>query len=132
MADPTTSPASATLAGIAAEMDWLTRCAPAVAVSPEAFDLGELMPRYARAALEAVLAPHQPGRRVVFGSTCKRHEAHRHFSITSAEADDVRACPDCSATVYTSCTGCVTGVSVDACPVRLAITAALTGKEAST
>lgn len=81
-------------------------------------------------AVEAVLAPHQPGRRVVFGSTCERHEAHRHFSITATEADDVRACPDCTATVYTSCAGCGVGMSVDECPVREAITSALAGKEA--
>jgi hypothetical protein len=42
---------------VTAELDWLARCAPAVAASPGAFDLGELMPRYARAvaAVEAAL-----------------------------------------------------------------------------
>lgn len=78
-------------------------------------------------AVEAVLAQHQPGRVAIIGVVCKRHEAHRNFSIDAREAADVRACPDCMATVYASCTGCATGVSVDACPVRGAITRALTG-----
>src|ERR1700733_10036168 len=83
------------------------------------------------AAVEAVLAQHQPGRVAIIGVVCKRHEAHRHFSIDAREAADVRACPDCAATVYASCAGCATGVSVDACPVREAITAAMTGKDGS-
>lgn len=83
------------------------------------------------AAISDLLKPHQPGRVVVFGATCERHEAHRHFSITGKEADDVRACPDCTATVYISCTGCPNGVSVDACPVRETITSALTGAQLS-
>ena len=39
------------------ELDWLRTAAPAVAASPESFDLDGLMPRYERAvrALEAVL-----------------------------------------------------------------------------
>jgi hypothetical protein len=80
-------------------------------------------------AVEAVLKLHQPGRIMIFGYTCERHEAHRFFSITATEADDVRACPDCKATVYNSCTGCGPQVSVDACPVREAITSALTGAQ---
>lgn len=80
--------------------------------------------------VEAVLKWHQPGRVAILGSLCERHESHRHFSITRTEADGVRACPDCAATVYASCTGCGPGVSVDACPYRLAITRELTGKEA--
>lgn len=74
------------------------------------------------AAIEAVLAPHQPGRVQILGHLCKHHENHRYFSITSTEADHVRACPDCTATVYTSCAGCGIGMSVDECPVREAIT----------
>ena len=84
------------------------------------------MPRLL-AAVERVLELHQPGRVKVFGYTCKRHENHRFFSITRTEADDVRACRDCTATVYSSCTGCGPQVSVDACPVREAVTTALTG-----
>jgi hypothetical protein len=84
------------------------------------------------AAVEAVLAPHQPGRRTVLGSTCKRHDNYRFFSITATEADDVRACPDCSATVFISCAGCGIGMGVDECPVREAITRELTGVKDST
>ena len=79
------------------------------------------------AAIEAVLELHQPGRIKVFGYTCKSHEQHRFFSITSTEAGDVRACGQCTATVYNACTGCGPQVSVDACPVREAVTTALTG-----
>jgi hypothetical protein len=82
------------------------------------------------AAVEAVLAPHQPGRIVVFGSLCSRHEAHRYFSITAVEAASVRDCPECTATVYPSCTGCGPQVSAERCPIRHAITRALTGEEA--
>lgn len=81
------------------------------------------------AAIEAVLKPHQPGRVTIYGSLCKHHANHRDFSITRAEADGVRACPDCTATVYPSCSGCGPHVSADACPVRAAITAALTGTQ---
>lgn len=84
------------------------------------------MPRLV-AALSDLLRPHQPGRRVVHGATCDRHEAHRHFSITEPEAAGVRSCPDCKATVYTSCTGCGPGVSVDACPVRVTVARRLNG-----
>ena len=81
----------------------------------------------AASAAAAVLANHQPGPVVILGRLCRRHENHRHFSITRTEADDVRACPDCTASVYTSCTGCNPQVSVDTCPDRLAITRALNG-----
>lgn len=78
------------------------------------------------AVVDALLKPHQPGRNVVFGDVCKRHEAHRHFSITDIEAAGVRDCPDCTATVYVSCAGCGPQVSLDQCPVRKTITRGLT------
>lgn len=81
------------------------------------------------AAVEAVLKDHQTGRVTVLGSLCERHENHRYFSITATEATDVRACPDCTATVYDSCTGCGPQVPVDRCPPRNAITCALLGEE---
>jgi len=56
-------------------------------------------------AIEAALKPHQPGRNRLSGALCSVHENHRFFSITQREADDVAACPDCPATVYTSCDG---------------------------
>jgi hypothetical protein len=80
-------------------------------------------------AVDAALKLHQPGRIAVPGSLCKRHESHRFFSITSTEADGVRACRGCTATVYSSCTGCGLHVSADACPARCAITAELTRGE---
>lgn len=80
-------------------------------------------------AVEAVLKRHQPGHLVLVGKLCGKHEAHRHFSITRTEADDVRACPDCTGGVFTSCTGCAFGASFDHCPDRLAISSALLGKE---
>lgn len=80
------------------------------------------------AALDAVLKPHQPGRIVVFGSVCKRHENYCYFSITSTEAADVQACPDCTATVYVSCAGCGLQVSLDRCPVRNGIARELLGE----
>jgi hypothetical protein len=82
-------------------------------------------------ALDAILKQHQPGRIVLFGSLCERHESHRYFSITATEAADVQACPDCSATVCNSCTGCGPSVSIDSCPARNAITSALTGEVTS-
>ena len=78
-------------------------------------------------ALEAVLALHQPGRVLILGRLCRKHEAHRHFSITSTEVEGVRDCPDCEATILTSCTGCGGGLSFDHCPARKAISAALIG-----
>lgn len=81
------------------------------------------------AALDAVLAQHQPGRIVILGALCPRHEAHRHFSITGTEAADIVACQDCPATVYGSCAGCGPQVRLDLCPVRAAIAAALLGGE---
>ena len=77
------------------------------------------------AAVEALLAPHQPGCAVILGALCLYHAGHRFFSITSAEAADVAACPDCTATVYVSCAGCGTQVPLDSCPVRSAATTAL-------
>jgi len=81
------------------------------------------------AAAGAVLKPHQPGRIVVFGPVCKDHEAYPNFSITATEAARVRACPDCTATVYTSCTGCHQSVPLDSCPVRSAISRELAGSK---
>ena len=130
----TTDPAAAALQAWRSVMD-----APAIPGAPRDWLVTELdawfittartaMPRLV-AALEAVLKLHQPGRVMILGALCKRHESHRHFSITSTEADSVRACQDCTATVYRSCTGCGPQVSVDACPNRAAITAALIAKE---
>ena len=79
------------------------------------------------AALEAVLAQHQPGRIAVLGALCSRHKDHRYFSITSVEAAGVTACPDCTATVYDSCTGCGSPVPMDSCPARAAIIRELPG-----
>ena len=79
------------------------------------------------AMVEAVLAQHQPGRVVILGGLCARHESHRHFSITGTEAADVTACPDCTASVYDSCTGCGLPVPMDSCPTRAAITRELPG-----
>jgi hypothetical protein len=49
---------------VAAELRWLKDCAPAIAASPESFDLDMLMPRYGAvvAAVEAALERHQPVR----------------------------------------------------------------------
>jgi hypothetical protein len=80
------------------------------------------------AAVEAVLAQHQPGRIAVLGVLCSRHKDHRYFSITSVEAAGVTACPDCTATVYDSCTGCGLPVPMDSCPTRTAISRELLGK----
>lgn len=80
------------------------------------------------AAIEAVLKPHQPGPVTIFGSLCKRHENHRHFSITATEAEDVQSCPECEAAVYTSCAGCHPA-PLDYCQVRSAISAALLGPQ---
>lgn len=101
--------------------------------SAVAFDLGTIARRFDRTltALEALAKPHQPGRHVVFGDVCQRHEYHPYFSITALEAADVKACPDCKATVYVSCAGCGPQVSLDACPVRQTITRELTGEETS-
>jgi hypothetical protein len=122
-ADPT-----AILAGIKEDL----RKAGLLLAGEDATLLPVMLGRHASSllgAVEAVLKDHRPGRVVIFGSLCKRHESHRHFSIDAREAADVRACQDCGATVYNSCTGC-TGASWAECPVRLAITRELTGKEA--
>ena len=82
-------------------------------------------------ALEAVLALHQPGPVAVLGHLCPGHENHRYFSITRAEAADVAACPDCTASVYDTCTGCGSKARLDQCPVRRAVAAALNPQEVS-
>jgi hypothetical protein len=79
------------------------------------------------AAVEAVLALHQPGPFVLLGALCKDHAVCRDFSITSNEADRVRACPDCSATVRVSCT--CGYPDIERCPHREAITAKLLSEE---
>ena len=81
------------------------------------------------AAVQKVLAQHQPGRIVVLGAPCPQHENHRYFSITAAEAADVTACPDCTATARNSCAYCGPQVPWDACPVRSAISRELLGEE---
>jgi hypothetical protein len=79
------------------------------------------------AALEKVLEQHQPGRVLITGALCPRHENHRYFSITGSEAASVRDCPDCAAAVWVSCAGCAPQIPVDSCPARTAISAALLG-----
>ena len=81
------------------------------------------------AVVDAVLKPHQPGRIIISGALCARHENHRYFSITQREAEDVIACAACPAAVYTSCTGCSAPTPYASCPVRQAITRELTGGE---
>lgn len=81
------------------------------------------------AAVEAVLAQHQPGRVLITGALCPQHENHRYFSITGTEAASVRDCPDCAAAVWTSCAGCGPQMPLDSCPARTAISAALLGEE---
>lgn len=75
------------------------------------------VPRMER-ALRAVLAPHEPGPVTILGALCARHKAHRHFSITAAEAADVEACEGCRATVWVSCDGCGPHVPLASCSVR--------------
>jgi hypothetical protein len=82
------------------------------------------------AALDAVLKPHQPGRFVISGALCVRHENHRYFSITQPEADEVIACEACPAAVYISCDGCGPDVPFTSCRTRRRITRALLGEEA--
>jgi hypothetical protein len=75
------------------------------------------------AAVEAVLDMHRPGHIKLLGSVCQDHEAFPHFSITSTEADRVRACTACAATV---CVTCTCGyVEFDRCPHRAAISSAI-------
>jgi len=83
----------------------------------------------ALAAVERVLELHQPGRIIVLGAVCEKHEQYPNFSITSIEAQRVRDCPDCKATVSVSCT--CGYADVERCPHRLAITAELLSKEGS-
>jgi hypothetical protein len=125
---------------VAARVGYLRACIGAAQVAPEAFDLSVLLGGFAAAlgALEAVLALHVPGRVMIMGSLCAKHEAHRHFSISITEANDVRDCPDCGAAVLTTCTGC--GAVYGHCPDLRAIRrellvddvdAALLGQEAA-
>jgi hypothetical protein len=86
------------------------------------------VPRLVR-AVRAALKSHEPGRRIVTGSLCERHETHRYFSITATEAADVTDCPDCTATVYDSCWACGDHVRLDSCPVRAAIASELLGED---
>jgi hypothetical protein len=83
--------------------------------------------RKALTALKAVLAFHQRSRFVLHGALCKDHAVCRDFSITSIEADHVRECPDCSATVSVSCT--CGHPDIERCPHREAIAAELLTKE---
>ena len=46
----------------------------------DAFGEADSLPRLIK-ALNAVLAKHQPGRVLITGALCPRHENHRHFSI---------------------------------------------------
>lgn len=80
------------------------------------------------AAVQKVLAQHQPGRVLILGALCPAHEDYRYFSITSTEAANVGACQDCAATVHDSCAGCGPQVRLDSCPVRAIITRELLGK----
>jgi hypothetical protein len=114
---------------VAAKLDWLRTILPAVAASPESFDMEEVAGDFGRllAATEAVAALHQPGRFVVLGAVCKEHEAYPNFSITSTEAQHLKDCPDCPATVSVSCT--CGYPDLDRCPHRAAITDELLGKE---
>jgi hypothetical protein len=81
-------------------------------------------------ALDKVLERHGPGRYVVLGGTCLVHENYRYFSITAIEAAAVDACQDCEGATYLSCAACGDHVPLDRCPDRVAITAALTSKDA--
>lgn len=94
----------------------------------DTFGEADSLPRLLK-ALNAVLAQHQPGRVLITGALCPRHENHRHFSITGTEAASVRDCPDCAAAVWTSCAGCGPQMPLDSCPARTAISAALLGGE---
>jgi hypothetical protein len=80
------------------------------------------------AAVEAVLALHQPGVFVLLGHLCAEHKMYRMFSITSDEADRVHACPHCSAVVVRACT---CGHPAWPCPACQAIACALTTEEAT-
>ena len=127
MPDAPADPVAATLAdarhGFDAALDW--RTGPNVGLQQANAERGFAL----LGALEAVLARHQPGRVMILGSLCREHEAHRHFSITSTEADAVTYCPACMATVYVSCAGCGVPVPLDQCPDRRAISAGLLGKD---
>ena len=118
---------------VAARIGYLRACMDAAIQQPEAFDLPVLLGDWGQAleALAAVLALHQPGRVMILGKLCRKHEDYRHFSISATEADEVGQCPACMATVYVSCTGCGVPRPLDDCPDRRAISAALTGTEST-
>ena len=124
MPDAPADPVAATLAdarhGFDAALDW--RTGPNVGLQQANAERGSAL----LAAVEAVLAHHQPGRYLLIGLLCGKHEDHRYFSITGNEAQGIRDCPDCTPTVSVSCTGC--GVALDQCPDRKAISAALLGE----
>lgn len=79
------------------------------------------------AAAERVLALHQPGVFTVAGHLCEQHAVYRHFSIDRTEAEQCRACPDCTATL---CVSCTCGLpDRDRCPTVAAITEEVLTKE---
>jgi hypothetical protein len=82
------------------------------------------------AVIDAVLELHGPGPITILGSgsLCRHHESSRFFSITIAEADAIRACPDCAAATWVSCAGCGPSVDVDECPTRAVIARELTAE----
>ena len=129
MPDAPADPVAATLAdarhGFDAALDW--RTGPNVGLQQANAERGFAL----LGALEAVLARHQPGRVMILGKLCRKHEDYRHFSISATEADEVGQCPACMATVYVSCTGCGVPRPLDDCPDRRAISAALTGTEST-
>ena len=133
--DPTPDQVSAYLGEVrklVTERDELVSSAATFAVDVRVFNaaqdrLAERTPALL-AAVEAVLAHHQPGRVLITGALCPRHENHRRFSITGTEAASVRDCPDCAAAVWTSCAGCGPQMPLDSCPARTAISAALLGE----
>ena len=127
----TTDPVAAALAAIRARSEQPVVNAGSLPIShPGVRGLMESagdVPRLL-AALEAILAQHQPGNFVILGALCPKHREHRYFSITSTEAAGVVACQECTASVFRSCTGCGPPVGLDSCPARLAINAKLLGE----
>jgi hypothetical protein len=81
-------------------------------------------------AAKAALELHGPGPITILGSgsLCRHHESSRFFSITTAEADAIRACPNCAAATWVSCAGCGPSVDVDECPTRAVIARELTAE----
>ncbi len=74
------------------------------------------------AAVEAVLAAHQPSRRAINGDLCDVHESTRWFSFTEEEGQRVTDCPDCKGVVVQVCRR----GELWPCPDYLAISRALT------